>query len=832
MAEFLYRLGQSSARHARRVVAIWFAVLVLAGVAFAAGAGTLASTVSIPGTRTAQVTERLQEVLPVASSGTGTTVFETQDGAPLSQAQRTAISDLVAEAGRLPGVKEVVDPFETEQVMADRKSEITQGRTQIEQGRAQLASARAQLDAGQAQLDAGREEAAASGMLDQLKDFFASKQAEIDRGRMTIETKTKELGQGLAQLEEGERLAELSSGMRMVSSDASTAIVLTLFDHTQLEVTQDEKDALIGVFDRAPISGVDVSYSAEIASGIPALLGVGEVVGLVVAGVVLIVMLGTLIGAGLPILTAIIGVAIGALATMSLSGVVEMASVTPILGVMLGLAVGIDYSLFIINRHRRQLKQGYDVEESIGLATGTSGNAVVFAGSTVLIALLALNVTGIPFLGLMGTVGALSIAIAVLIAVTLTPALLGLIGERILSRRERTVLSASASVREAVAGRAARAARPMSMPRAIASIVLGVGALVVLALPSIDLRLGLPDGSAEAVESTQYQAYSTVAEKFGAGRNAPLVVVADLAQVPAGTSDVTIQRQIADALTAQPDVAGIAPVGLSEGRTVAAFQVVPKEGPNSPSTAALVHTLRGLEPMDGAVKLDVAGMASGNIDISAKLAEALPLYLGLVVGLSLIILVLVFRSVFVPVIATLGFVLSYYAAMGGVVAIYQWGWLAGVFGVDNPSPILSFLPTMLAGILFGLAMDYMLFLGSGMREAYAHGAPARTAVIHGLRAGRSVVAAAAIIMISVFGGFIFSHSAMIRPIGFGLAFGVLVDAFIVRMLIVPALMHLAGDKAWWLPTWLDRRLPNLDIEGAALERSHPHVEHDEAALVR
>jgi RND superfamily putative drug exporter len=198
-----------------------------------------------------------------------------------------------------------------------------------------------------------------------------------------------------------------------------------------------------------------------------------------------------------------------------------------------------------------------------------------------------------------------------------------------------------------------------------------------------------------------------------------------------------------------------------------------------------------------------------------------------VVGLSLVILVLVFRSIFVPVIATLGFVLSYFAAIGGVVAIYQWGWLPSVFGVDNPAPILSFLPTMLAGILFGLAMDYMLFLGSGMREAYVHGAPARLAVAQGFNAGRSVVTAAAIIMMAVFGGFVFSESAMIRPIGFGLAFGVLVDAFVVRMLIVPALMHLAGDKAWWLPGWLDRLLPNLDVEGAALERRHPHVEHPE-----
>jgi putative drug exporter of the RND superfamily len=264
--------------------------------------------------------------------------------------------------------------------------------------------------------------------------------------------------------------------------------------------------------------------------------------------------------------------------------------------------------------------------------------------------------------------------------------------------------------------------------------------------------------------------------------------------------------------------------------------VVPTEGPSTESTEELVHALRDLQ-VDGEpdVELAVAGAASGNIDISEKLSGALPAYLGLVIGLSLIILVLVFRSILVPVIATGGFILSVFAAFGGVTAIYQWGWLGEIFGVHTPGPVLNFLPTILIGVLFGLAMDYQLFLVSGMREAYVHGTPAREAVIEGRRAGRAVVTAAAIIMISVFGGFMFSHMAMIRPIGFGLAFGVLVDAFLVRMLIVPALMHLAGDKAWWLPRWLDRLLPNVDVEGAALERRHHHHEAEPvevAAAVR
>ncbi len=254
---------------------------------------------------------------------------------------------------------------------------------------------------------------------------------------------------------------------------------------------------------------------------------------------------------------------------------------------------------------------------------------------------------------------------------------------------------------------------------------------------------------------------------------------------------------------------------------------MPEQGPTSESTENLVHTLLDMSPLDGEYEIGVAGTASGNIDISDKLSDALPIYLGVVVGLSLLILILVFRSIYVPVIATLGFVLSYFGALGGVVAIYQWGWLSGVFNVESPGPILNFLPTILVGILFGLAMDYMLFIGSGMREAYAHGAPSRVAVVQGVRAGRAVVTAAAIIMVSVFGGFVFSHSAMIRPIGFALAFGVLLDAFVVRMLLIPALMHLAGDKAWWLPKWLDKILPDVDVEGSSLERRHPHVDHRE-----
>ena len=831
MAEFLYRLGAAAARRAKTVLAAWLGVLVVAGAAFVLFGGTLATAFSIPDTPTTQVTNHLQEKLPEASGGSGSVVIQTEDGSPFTDAQREDISELVAKAGDVDGIETVVDPFATEADRAEQAKQLEQGQAQVDAGRAQIEEGRAQLESGQAQLDAARQQAEAAGAPAEMLAQLDAQQATLDSSRAELDAKSAELEAGAVQAEQGAELLEMAAEIRTVSEDGSAAVINVVFSETQMEVEQETKDALVAAFEDEPVDGLKVDYSSDIAAGVPSILGVGEVVGLVVAAVVLVVMLGTLIGAGLPLVTALIGVGIGAAGALAFSGVVEMASVTPILGVMLGLAVGIDYALFIVNRHRRQLKAGYTLMESIALANGTSGNAVVFAGTTVLIALLALNITGIPFLGLMGTVGAACVAIAVLVAITLTPALLKLAGMKILSRKERATLerdhgaSASAGKPETIP------VREMSTVRAVLTVVLSIAGLLVIAIPSLELRTNLPDGSSEAHDSSQYQAYEAVSQKFGEGQNGSLLVVADLPGNPSEEEALVAQGDIARTLFDQEDVVAVAPIGSSEDRTVTAFQVIPAEGPTSESTEKLVHTLRDLSPIDtedGEVELGVAGSASGNIDISEKLSEALPIYLGVVVGLSLLILILVFRSIFVPVIATLGFILSYFAAIGGVVAIYQWGWLAGVFGVETPGPVLNFLPTILVGILFGLAMDYMLFLGTGMREAFAHGSPARLAVMQGFRAGRSVVTAAAIIMVSVFGGFIFSHSTMIRPIGFALAFGVLVDAFVVRMLLIPALMHLAGAKAWWLPKWLDRILPDVDVEGASLERRHPHAEEQPA----
>ena len=829
MAELLYRLGRASARRARTVIAIWLALLVSAGAAYVLFSGELQDSFSIPGTPTDEVNQSLKAEFPAMSGGRGTVVYQSEDGSALTEEQRAQIGERVDSAAEVSGVEDVIDPFATEEERAEQAELLAEGREESEAGRTEL-------EEGQEQLDEARDQAEAAGALDeQTEGAFEAQQAEIDAG-------LEELEAGDEQLDQGEALMEMASGIRTVSEDGSTALVNVAFTESQEEVSQETKDAVMAVFGDDPVDGADVDFGDDIAMALPSLVSAAEVIGVIVAGIVLVVMLGTLIGAGLPLVTALVGVGIATLAAMSLSSVIEIATVTPILGLMLGLAVGIDYALFIVNRHRRQLKEGLGVHESIGLANGTAGNAVVFAGTTVLVALLGLNLTGIGFLGLMGSVGAIAITVAVLIAVTLVPALLSLVGGRILSDRERIARLAAgtgrtdgaaesgdgsgsgASGSRGGSGPGASGPRQMSHAGAFGRAALAIVALGVIAVPALDLRVGMPDGSSQPAESTQYQAYSTVAEKFGDGQNGTLLVAATL---PGGPSDEAAeanaeqyQYEIAAEIHAQDDVAAVAPIGVSDDQTRAIFQVVPVDGPASESTEALVHTLRDLEPVHGTGTLGVAGMASGNIDISETLSEALPTYLAVVVGLSLVILLLVFRSIFVPIVATLGFILSYFAALGGVVAVYQWGWLGGLIGLENPGPVLNFLPTLLVGILFGLAMDYMLFIGTGMREAYTHGSPSRLAVVQGFRAGRAVVTAAAIIMIAVFGGFIFSETMMISSVGFALAFGVLIDAFVVRMLLIPAVMHLAGDAAWWLPRWLDRIMPDIDVEGSSLERGH------------
>ena len=845
MAKLLYRLGLSSAKRPFAVIFSWLVLLAIAAGSFLTFGGTLVSTVDIPDTPTAQTTDRLQQEFPDAARGTGNVVFQTEDGSELTDQQRSEIVEVLDTVRDLDGVEDVVDPFETDAELTQQQQELTQGREDLDDAReqldaapeqfadaeAELDAAETELDAAQQQLDAGRDQALNAGLPEAAVDQqFATQQAQLDAAREELEAGRAELEQeqenyneGLTDVEEGQELLELGERLlaatndySQVSDNSAAAVATVQFVDQDMDVTPEIRDAVVGTFNDADIDGVEVLPSQELSMAVPDVLGWTEVIGLVVAGIVLVVMLGTFITAGLPLINALVGVGVGALTAMAFSSIVEMSSVTPVLGVMLGLAVGIDYALFIVHRHRTQLKDGMALHHSIGMATGTSGNAVVFAGSTVVIALLALNLTGIPFLGLMGTVGGFVVTIAVLVAITLTPAMLSLVGHRALAKRERKALHKPVEQAKPV-----KALKPMSNTRAVLTAIGTIAVLAIIAIPVFSMRLGIPDGSAESPETTEYQAYAAQSEHFGPGYNAPIVGVAD---IPADLDE----DELLETTTAQAEqiaeldqVAHVVPVGENDAGDLLMFQIIPVEDANHESTVNLVYELRDLEPAGEVTNLALAGQATGVIDISDALADVLPLYLGVVVGLSLLIMVIVFRSLVVPLIASGGFVLSVGAAMGAVVAIYQWGWLGEIFMVHNPAPVLSFLPTIMVGVLFGLAMDYQLFISSGMREAYAHGTEARLAVQKGFVQGRAVVAAAAIIMVSVFGGFVYADDSYIRPIGFGLAIGVLFDAFLVRMLMVPALMHLLGRHAWYLPKWLDRILPNVDVEGSALADLEP-----------
>ncbi|TQK76172.1 RND superfamily putative drug exporter [Rarobacter incanus] len=817
------------------MVTAWMVVVAIAAATYSAFAGAMTSQITIPNTPTSKVTDMLASEFPSASGGSGTVVVTTEDGSAFTDAQRAAVSAVVTEIGDVAGVAGAVDPFTVEEQKSQQQEQLAAGQKQAQEASEQIKESQATIDEGRAAITAGRTElgnqiaqAKAAGLYEANKSEFNRQQealddktTELDQAQAKVDASTAAIAASTPKADAGAQLLAAAREFRTVAADGSTAIITVQFTDRAMAVPQSVIDSVVGIVNTANIGGVSFYASNDLVQTIPKILGPAEIIGVLIAAIVLVVMLGTVIGAGLPIGAALMGVAVATLGSLSLSGVIDFISVTPVLGIMLGLAVGIDYSLFILSRHRRQLKAGMGAAESIALANGTSGNAVGFAGTTVIIALLGLNLTRIPFLALMGNVAAFAVLVAILIAVTLTPALLSLIGKRILRRSERATIGHEEHV--------AQTNRPMNTWRALATVLLGAVGLIVIALPATTMRLGLPDGSAEPVGSSAYNAYNVVADKFGAGFDARLLVVATMPQAVDDESATLAQAAMTTQIMKYPDVVAVVPIGVSDSGKVIAYQVIPREGPNAESTFTLVSDLRAASPLtvsDQSISIGVAGSTSATIDVSNRLADVLPMYLSVVVGLSFLILMIAFRSILVPLIASAGFVLSLLASFGGITAIYQWGWFAGVFDVNSPGPILAFLPVLTIGILFGLAMDYQLFIAAGMRESFVHGASPRIAVRRGYLAGRSVVAAAAVIMISVFGGFVFADSHMIRSIGFALAFGVLLDAFVVRMMIIPAAMHLLGGAAWWIPRWLDRLLPDADIEGAKLEREHPPVEQE------
>jgi putative drug exporter of the RND superfamily len=485
---------------------------------------------------------------------------------------------------------------------------------------------------------------------------------------------------------------------------------------------------------------------------------------------------------------------------------------------MVGLAVGIDYALFISMRHKQNLADGMSPKESAAMAVGTAGSAVVFAGATVMIALAGLTVVGISFLTTMGLVAAGMVGVAVLVALTLVPALLGFAGARfsrwpvpgMRTRQAKLAVNESAGSKWAT----------LVTKRPAAFLVASVIGLGLLAVPALDLELGLPDEGNLNSETTQRQAYDLLADGFGPGFNGPLTVVVDAADSGNAEQAAAVTSE---AIAGLDDVAMVGPAALNAEGDTAIVTVFPDSGPADTDTKDLVGAIRELQDSitsETGAEAYVTGNTALGIDISSKLTGALPLFLLVVVGLSLILLTLAFRSILVPLKATAGFLLSLAATFGALVAVFQWGWLAELIGVQSTGPIISFLPILLVGLLFGLAMDYEVFLVSRMREDYVHGATPQESIVGGFRHGARVVTAAALIMAAVFAGFILGDDATIKSIGFALAFGVLIDAFVVRMTIVPAVMMLLGRRAWWLPAWLDKAMPDVDIEGAKLERDH------------
>jgi len=610
-----------------------------------------------------------------------------------------------------------------------------------------------------------------------------------------------------------------------VSPDLRVAYAQVQFAVQTGDIEEANREAMFEAVDHARASGLTAEVGGDAVAAIVE-QGAQEMVGVVVAAIVLVFTFGSLVAAGLPLLNALVGVGIGISGVTIATGFVELSSTASILASMLGIAVTIDYALFIVFRYRNELSIGRAPEEAAGRAVGTAGSAVVFAGATVVVALAALGVVRIPFLTAMGLAAAFTVALAVVVALTLLPALLGFVGRRALPRRERRAGTAAPAGTAPAATAPARVtlgerwARFVTRNR-VAVLLVAILGLGVVAIPVTDLRLGLPGDEVASPTTTQRRAYDLLASGFGAGFNGPLVVLADVGGTPdpqaaAGAAAMRLQGF--------PDVVFVTPPQVNAAGDTALFTIIPASGPSDEATVDLVHAIRDATPQiaaDTGVTLSVTGQTAIVIDVSQRLADALPPYLIVVVGIALILLALVFRSVLVPIKATLGFLLTIGATFGAVVAVFQWGWLGWLFGVDTTAPIMSLLPILMIGIVFGLAMDYQVFLVSRMREEFVHGAAPTPAVVTGFAHGARVVTAAAIIMISVFAGFVLGGELMIKEIGFAMAFGVFVDAFIVRMTIVPAVMSLLGRSAWWIPRWLDRVLPNVDVEGERLRRLAP-----------
>ncbi|KAA0921341.1 MMPL family transporter [Streptomyces apricus] len=667
----------------------------------------------------------------------------------------------------------------------------------------------------------------------------------------------------VAAAADGAQVAEVTSPFDAdaVSKDKSTAYASVTYKVASDDLTDASKEALAKAVDQARDAGLTVEVGGS-ALETEAAQGLGEVLGVLVAAVVLLITFGSLAAAGLPLLTAILGVSISLAGITAVSSAFGFSSTVGELAMMLGLAVGIDYSLFVVSRYREERAKGHEPQQATALAVGTAGGAVVFAGLTVIIALLGLSVIGVPMLSKMGLGSAGAVLVGVLIALTAVPALLGFWPDAVLSRRERKGESRSrdAGSRSSAGGRRTRLKFPRRagstktvgteadstrtivtgtvgassakapwgvrwarfvVRRPLPVLLLTVAGLGTLAVPSLDLRMGMPGEEAKSTSTTERRAYDALAEGFGPGFNGPLTVVVDVSKAEDPQAAVAA---VADRLDSTEGVVSVSPARFNEAKDTAVIAAVPATAPTSKQTQDLVRTIRGERAAvesDTGASFKVTGTTALNIDVAEKMQDALVPYLAVIVSLAFLLLMLVFRSILVPLKAALGFLLSVLAALGAIVTVFQQGHGAGFFGVEETGPIMSTMPIFLVGIIFGLAMDYQVFLVSRIREAHIHGEGPGQAIVTGFRHSAQVVGAAALIMMAVFGGFMTGGESMVKMVGFGLASAVFFDAFVVRMAFVPAVLALLGRHAWWLPRWLDRLLPRVDVEGEALTKHTP-----------
>ncbi|OAD97616.1 MMPL family transporter [Arthrobacter sp. OY3WO11] len=620
-------------------------------------------------------------------------------------------------------------------------------------------------------------------------------------------------------------VSPLDPARPFISQGQTTAVAT--FNFT--DITEANAESVYSEAEKLAETARDAGFEAQIGgaltSPLPEILGPSEIVGALIAFAVLFITFGSLVAAGANMLTALLGVVVGVLGIFASSAFLQpIGSMTPILAVMLGLAVGIDYSLFIVARFRSELREGRELHTAIGRSVGTAGSSVIFAGATVIIALAALSIVNIPFITEMGLAAALAVFIAVLMALTLLPVFLAFMGYKALPTRERpdsgTPIQVHKQKDTTKVGILEKWASVV-VYKPVRSLIAGFVLLAVLAIPVLSLQTALNTPGGDDPESSQRRAYNIIAEEFGAGSQNPLVVLVESKDaVQAHASEMQTILLTLD------NVQMVAPPQISQSGTAALISVLPAEGPAEDSTKDLVHDIRERATNLGAA-VSVTGETAVSIDVDQKLSEALVTYIAVIVGLALILLIILFRSILVPLIATLGFLLSLGAGIGVTVAVFQWGWADTIIAAPTGSPMLSLLPILIVGILFGLAMDYQVFLVSRMREAYVKGWSPREAILDGFSKSAFIVVAAAAIMAAVFGGFALSPSPLVASIALALTIGVLADAFIVRMVIVPATLSLLGRSAWWIPSWLDKALPNLDTEGHALD-THDAASNQEA----